>query len=368
MKKLLTPLCILLGGLFVFSGLVKLNDPVGTAIKLEEYFEVFAQDFTPLFELLIPFALPMSLVFCVAEVVLGIVVLIRHRMALNMWFMLVLILFFTFLTFYSAFFNKVTDCGCFGDFIKLTPWTSFGKDVFLLVIVLILFVYRNGFPQKNTRLGDSVVGLFSILYAVIGIYAIKHLPYLDWRPYKVGAHIPTLMKPSGAYHYQYTMRKNGKEQTFAEYPDSTWEYVDMKVLNPDVAPKITDYRVWTDEADFTDSTFTGSKLFVIVRSDEGYEKADFKDINLLVAGLEKAETGPKVAPWVLTSLDSKRYENFRHKVQLAAPFYYSDGTVLKTIMRTQVGTWLLKDGKVLGKWAFADTPTAEEVQALVTKG
>jgi hypothetical protein len=359
-------LSYLLGGLFIFSGLVKLNDPVGTAIKLEEYFEVFAADFTTLFEVFIPLTLGMSLVFCVAEIVLGIAVLLRHRMQLTMWLMLLLILFFTFLTFYSAFFNKVTDCGCFGDFIKLTPWTSFGKDIFLLIITLILFVNRNSFPQSTYKVGDRVVGLVSLILGFIGYWAIVHLPFADWRPYEIGAHIPTRMKPSGAYKYQYIMAKDGVEQTFSEYPDdTTLVYVDMKILNPEVSPKITDYRVWTDEGDYTDSSFCGAKLMIIVRGAQGYDVDNFSRIRDLVKGLEK--NGPTIKPWVLTSLDSRRYEAFRHDVQLAAPFYYVDATVLKTIMRTDVGTWLLKDGKVLGKWAFADTPTAAEVQALVAK-
>jgi hypothetical protein len=176
------------------------------------------------------------------------------------------------------------------------------------------------------------------------------------------------MKPSGTYVYTYTMRKNGEEKTFTEYPDSTWEYVDMKLTNPEVAPKITDYRIWTDEGDYTDSTFKGAKLLVIIRSADGYDEKNFAPINNLVRGLEKTQNGPSVVPMVVTSLDSRTYENFRHTVQLAVPFYYGDATVLKTIMRTQVGTWLLKDGKVLGKWAYADTPTTDEVLALVAKG
>jgi len=367
MKKLLNLLSLLLGGLFVFSGLVKLNDPAGTAIKLEEYFEVFAQDFSPLFELLIPIALPLALVFCVAEVVLGIAVLIRHRMPLTLWLMLGLIVFFTFLTFYSAYFNKVTDCGCFGDFIKLNPWTSFIKDIVLLVVTLFLFVYRGRFVQPTYRLGDLIIGASSVVFGFAGYYAIVYLPFQDWRPYYVGAHIPTQMKPSGKYLYAYTMRKNGVEQVFTEYPDSTWEYVAMEHKNPEVAPKITDYRVWTDDGDYTDSTFTGAKLLVIIRGADGYNEANFAPINTLVDALEKAPN-PKITALVVTSLDSRTYENFRHNVQLALPFYYGDGTVLKTIMRTQVGTWLLKDGKVIGKWAFADTPTAQQVQALVAKG
>ena len=123
---------VIVGILFIFSGLIKLNDPVGTEIKLEEYFEVFAQDLPALHDFfigLVPFALYFSVLLCVAEVVLGVALLVSYKPKSTSWLLLITIVFFTFLTFYSAYFNRVTDCGCFGDAIKLKPWTSFSKDM-----------------------------------------------------------------------------------------------------------------------------------------------------------------------------------------------------------------------------------------------
>ena len=130
------------GGLFIFSGLIKLNDPVGTQIKLEEYFEVFSSDFGSFFHYFIPYALEIGMLLIILEIVLGVAVLIYYRMNVTATILLVLIIFFTFLTGYSHFLNKVTDCGCFGDAIKLTPKQSFIKDIILLVFVLHLFWYR----------------------------------------------------------------------------------------------------------------------------------------------------------------------------------------------------------------------------------
>ena len=109
------------GALFIFSGLVKLNDPIGTAIKMEEYFEVFANDIASIFHYLVPYGLSFGLFVIILEVLLGVAVLINFRMGLTSWILILLIFFFTFLTFYSAAFDKVTDCGCFGDVIPLTP-------------------------------------------------------------------------------------------------------------------------------------------------------------------------------------------------------------------------------------------------------
>ena len=135
------------GGLFIFSGLIKVNDPVGTAIKLEEYFDVFSADIAPFFEWFIPAALFLSVFLSVLEVVLGVALIIGYRMKITSWILLGMIVFFTFLTFYSAYFNKVTDCGCFGDAIKLTPWESFYKDIILLFFIVIIFIKKRDYTS-----------------------------------------------------------------------------------------------------------------------------------------------------------------------------------------------------------------------------
>src|SRR5688572_304808 len=179
------------GGLFIFSGLIKLNDPVGTEIKLEEYFEVFGQDFGSFFLIFKPYALEIGMVLIVLEVVLGIAVLIYYKMEITTKIMLALMIFFTFLTFYSAYFNKVTDCGCFGDAIKLTPWQSFSKDLFLMVFILHLFWYRQTYvPSLRTREGHAVIGFVTVLSIFLGVYAIRHLPFIDFRAYRIGNNIP----------------------------------------------------------------------------------------------------------------------------------------------------------------------------------
>ncbi|MFP4091521.1 MAG: MauE/DoxX family redox-associated membrane protein, partial [Cyclobacteriaceae bacterium] len=187
----------LVGGLFIFSGLIKINDPVGTAIKLEEYFEVFAVDFAPVFASLVPASLFFSVLLSVLEVVLGVAVLISYRMRLTSWLLMGIIVFFTFLTFYSAYFNKVTDCGCFGDAIKLTPWQSFYKDIILLVLIGIIFMYRDKYQSLlKGNAADLSIAAVTAINIFGAIFAIQHLPYFDFRAYKVGSNIPALMQPS----------------------------------------------------------------------------------------------------------------------------------------------------------------------------
>src|ERR1700712_607987 len=127
---------ILVGLLFIFSGLVKINDPLGFSYKLEEYFEVFHITF------LSGFALSASIILCALEIILGFALLIGVRAVSVAWGLLLLIIFFAFLTFYSAYFEVVQTCGCFGDAIPLTPWQSFSKDVVLLLLIIVIFVNR----------------------------------------------------------------------------------------------------------------------------------------------------------------------------------------------------------------------------------
>src|SRR5215213_3860970 len=182
------------GGLFIFSGLIKLNDPIGTEIKMEEYFEVFAQDFGSVFHYFIPWALEIGMIMIVLELALGVAILIYYRMTLTTWVLLALMVFFTFLTFYSAYFNKVTDCGCFGDAIKLTPWESFTKDIVLLVLIVVLLFTRRYLPAPAKGKGPALAMAFTTALAFgLGIYAYNHEPFLDFRAYKVGNNLPRLM-------------------------------------------------------------------------------------------------------------------------------------------------------------------------------
>ncbi|MBY0426472.1 MAG: DoxX family protein, partial [Cytophagales bacterium] len=343
--------------------LIKLNDPIGTAIKLEEYYEVFANDFHPFFMSLIPLALSFSIFLNVLEVVLGVAVLINYKMKTISWILLVMIVFFSFLTFYSAYFNKVTDCGCFGDAIKLKPWESFIKDMVLLVFVWVLFTYRNSAkPVLSELWGNLSIGALTMSCCFIAYYVIQHLSFIDFRPYKIGANIPTLMKTSAPIRYAYNMEKDGKIVRMEQYPsDTTYKFKSMDVLNPEDLPKITDYSIWNDNGNYTQETFVGKKLLVLIIY---VEKAETKNMAAL-RGLLNDLKNTDIQPIIVTSSDYQAFENFRMEHQLSVPYYYGDATVLKTIIRSNPGLMLLQDGTVMGKWHNNDTPSADQIKALV---
>ena len=339
MKNLYTLSRYLVGVLFVFSGLIKINDPVGTQIKLEEYFEVFSADFTPLFEHLVPLALILSVILCTLEIVIGIALLMNYKMKITRVILLSLIVFFTFLTFYSAYFNKVTDCGCFGDAIKLTPWESFTKDIILLFFSLIIIIFT------------------FIICLIISYTAINFLPFIDFRPYKIGNDIVTLMKPSEELKYSYIMEKNGKEYKFDIYPNNEiYSFKELKLLNPEAQPKITDYNLWDNDEDYTTESLSGNKLFIIIHDVNNIDKKLIDKIKTL---------NNNITFWIetviITSNEPNSFKQFLESNNIELKYVYGDATVLKTIIRSNPGFFLMRHGYVRGKWHFNNIPNGQEV-------
>ena len=227
----ITQVCrILVGGLFIFSGLIKLNDPMGFSFKLDEYFgpDVLNLPF------LQPIALGLAVFIVILEVLLGVALLLGHWKKLTAWLLLLMILFFTFLTFYSAYFNKVTDCGCFGDAIPLTPWESFGKDVILTVLIVIIFTNLKYIRPVLSAGGRSAVMVLALIgCSFMGYYVLNHLPIKDFRAYAEGKSIVEGMKSAeelgleptkyGTVYYMKN-KENGDEKkiTSEQYMAEEW--------------------------------------------------------------------------------------------------------------------------------------------------
>lgn len=365
MKILDKVIAFLVGALFIFSGLVKLDDPMGTQIKLEEYFEVFSYDIAHFFEWFVPVALPIGMFLVVLEIVLGVALLLHYKMKITTWVLAVIIVFFTFLTFYSAYFNKVTDCGCFGDAIPLTPWQSFTKDLILVVLIGYLFWRKAEFKSLITeKVGSYVLIAISVVSIYTGIYAMRHLPPIDFRPYAIGDNIQDNMIPEEQPNFEYVFEKEGKDIISSKYLSEKdgYSYKSHRITNEDkTIPKITDYNVWNEEVgDFTKQSLEGTKLFFISYNVIESSKVEMIKIVALVNSLEGM-----VETIALTSSSASNFEQFRHEHQLAAPYFYGDATVLKAMIRSNPGLMLLKDGTVLGKWHVNDVPSLEEVKSLI---
>lgn len=358
--KLLANICrYIVGGIFVFSGFVKLVDPVGTGLKLHEYFDVFGEDLPilkPFFDFFSHNSLPLSLFFCVFEVILGIALILSFKLKWSAWLSLLMMSFFTFLTFYSAYFNKVTDCGCFGDFLKLKPWHSFIKDIVLMVLISIIFIFKDKFSNLKT---GSLVTFLTLIATAIGLHAIYYLPTLDFLPYAVGKSIPDQMKPLEKPIMKFVMEKNGAKTEFDTFPtDTTYKYVEAIILNEDESKaKITDYSFQNvNNEEVRDSTFAGKKLLLLIKNEENVPASHLKEINDLMESLKNEMT-----PMILTSMGRDGINALVKKYNLTINTYIGDEKVMKTMARSNPVLMLMQNGIVKAKWSDLEIPNKNEV-------
>ncbi|MFC3415112.1 BT_3928 family protein [Algoriphagus hitonicola] len=349
---------LLVGGLFIFSGLIKVNDPVGTAIKLEEYFDVFSNDIAGFFYYFKPFALYLAVFLVVIEVVLGVMLILGVKAKFTLWALGLMTLFFTFLTFFSAYFNKVTDCGCFGDAIKLTPWESFYKDVILLMLIGQIFALRKFLPQSAPKWANLTSIAVLVLCFSLSVYAIRNLPFIDFRAYKVGVNIPQNMQPSENLQYTYVMTKDGQEVVFDQYPsDESYEFVEMVLQNPDALPKISDFAVWNEEGDFTEAVFTGNKLLILISSYSKMSDVNLEDIDVLITSLKDSP----IEVVLVAAASEDEIQDLKSTRSWDILSLQADATVVKTMIRSNPGIMLLEEGTVLAKFHHNNTPDPSDV-------
>jgi uncharacterized membrane protein YphA (DoxX/SURF4 family) len=352
---------IFVGGLFIFSGLIKVNDPVGTSIKLQEYFDVFSYDISSFFAVFKEYALVIAVFLVVAEVVLGVMLIFGAKLRFTIWALAVMILFFTFLTFYSAYFNKVTDCGCFGDAIKLTPWESFFKDIILLILIAVLFFFRKDMAKDGPLWANLVAAGSLVASLTLAIIAIQNLPFIDFRAYKEGVNIPSAMQPSAPLEYSYIMRKDGEEVVFDQYPaDEAYEFVEMKLRNEEALPKISDFAVWNSDGDYTEDILIGNKLVILFTYMQKLKPENLVAIDELIMGIRNTD----IQAVLVAASSEDDIQRLIADRGWEIEGFQGDATVIKTIMRANPGIMLLKDGTVLRKYHYRNTPTPDEVNLL----
>ncbi|HEY9185763.1 MAG TPA: BT_3928 family protein [Salegentibacter sp.] len=358
MKLLVGIARVLVGVLFIFSGFIKLNDPVGFSFKLQEY---FGENVLNL-EFLIPFALVIAIILVVFELVLGVMLLIGYLPKFTMWSLLLMILFFTFLTFYSAYFNKVTDCGCFGDAIPLTPWQSFFKDVILLLLIIFLFVKIKYLTPVLAPVSHRwVIFLFFMLSFMFAYYVLMHLPVFDFRAYKVGNNIKEQMvvpedAPKAVFEYNWKFLQNGEELVITnrgEYPQVDGEFIDVETqqLREGYVPPITDFQIEDDGKDITDEVLSEEKVLLIVAYDlRKTELSGYKSVKELSE--EALNKGYRVVG--LTASGENERSNLIERYELNFDFYQTDETALKAIVRSNPGILTLERGTITQKKHWYD--------------
>lgn len=358
MKKSVTLIRWIVGLLFIFSGLIKANDPLGLSYKMQEFFEAWSMSG------LNPMTFSLAIGMNVLEILLGVAMIVGYKMRIFSWLILLLTIFFGFLTGYAALSGKFQSCGCFGDCLPLTPVQSFLKDLVLLALILIIFVHRKSiqpdFTHKSIAVGilaGAIVLGFAFQY-----YTLRHLPVLDCLPYKKGNHLLEQMKmPPGAipdsFAITFKYKKAGKIVEFdaSHFPadfDSTYAYVDRYdklIRKGNAIPKITDFAL--KSAAGTDETQT------ILQQQRQYVLVLFKSF----------ENWPDRQKGFMAVLNAAEQKGL--KVLVATPaapaarkvlpkgvlVYELDAVVEKTAARTEPTYFLMEGDLVVEKKSYADT-------------
>nr|WP_315223386.1 BT_3928 family protein [uncultured Flavobacterium sp.] len=360
MKNILTQFSrLFVGVLFIISGLIKLNDPVGFSYKLAEYFSepVFNMPF------LEPLALALAIILVILEVVLGVMLLVGYKSKITIGSLLILIVFFTFLTFYSAYFDVVKDCGCFGDALHLTPWQSFAKDIVLLFFILILFFNQKLIKPLFTGQKNNFVVYVSVALCVfMAVWVLNHNPIKDFRPYKVGTNIEKGMEipegaPKSVVEMIFIYKVNGVDKEFSEkdlmnIPEGA-TFVDRKdkVITEGYVPPIHDFTMTKDDSDYKEELLKEPKLLIFVTYDLKLSA---------LSGMEKLEKlnqeakakGYKVI--AMTASGADEIAKAKKQFGLNVDFYFCDATTLKTIERANPSIVVLHNGTIIQKVHYND--------------
>ncbi|NPA68391.1 MAG: DoxX family protein [Chlorobi bacterium] len=376
MKTLANVARFITGLVFTFSGFVKAVDPVGTQIKFSDYFEAMGLAF------LMPYALVFSFVLNAAELTIGLMLVFNVLPKLANIVGLLLLFVFTPLTLWLAVENPVTDCGCFGDAVKLTNWQTFGKNVILLLLMLFLYIYERkqsyGISGKKAKI---LLAVFIILSLVFEKYNYCNLPVIDFRPFKEGTDIKQAVTvppdaPKDVYEtiLYYKNKKNGERKAFdinnIPYKDTAvWEYdtTITKLISKGYEPPVHDFYLSNLAGqDITDKILNFDRLTLILimpRLKEGLEKTDKEKIRALAEYAEKNH----YPFYCFTSSVSDEIERQRFKLPRNVEILTGDYKMLKTFIRSNPGFVLMKNAVILKKYHYKNIPDPEEIESINIK-
>lgn len=358
MKAVLTIIRWFVGLLFIFSGLIKANDPLGLSYKMQEFFEVWGWQWAN------HYSLVLSVLMNVFEVLAGVAVILGWRMRLFSWLLLLLIVFFTFLTGYALLSGKIKTCGCFGDCLPLTPLQSFLKDLLLTLLIVILFIYRHKIrPSIKPPVPALVLTVVLLLAGGMQVYALKHLPFIDCLPYKKGNNIITEMQvPQGAvidsFAITFKYKKNGKEVEFdqAHMPadlDSTYEYVDRYdklVRKGNAVAPIEDFAmIAASGTDTTQAILSQPGNYVLVFIQDFNHWSDAAAAYQEVVTAAAAHKMPVIVVTPAAAVARQTLDTAK------ATIVTCDATVVKTAARVVPTFFLFKQANVLEKLGYRES-------------
>ena len=394
MKIVVNIIRIFVGLLFIFSGLVKANDPLGTAYKMEEYFEVWNADLATssffaknalmnLFHFLNDHTLFLSITMNAFEIIAGAALLLGWRMKLFSWLLLLLMIFFTILTGYTFKTGRPTNCGCFGDCIKITPEFSFYKDVLLSALILILLFTRNHItPLFRPGMNTALMFLVTLLSFGLQWYSLRYLPPVDCLPFKKGNSIPEKMKmPANAVPDSIAMtfvyEKQGQKVEFtadkfpADFNDSLYKFVDRydklirKGKNNEppikgfslIGAALVDSTGQETSSDSTNIILSQPQTLLLVHTSLPSKDPAWKEDLLELY----SAAGKKGIPfYIVTANRGLAVEIFSQMGLKDAPVLACDLTAIRTAARSNPTLYLLSNGVVAQKWSYANLDDAKK--------
>ncbi len=359
MKLIRTISRLLLGVIFVYSGIVKGVDPMGTMFKIEDYFIAYGTEWA------MPAALFLSVLLCTFEFLLGISLLFNARVKQTFPFLVLMMAFFTIMTFFDAIYNPVPDCGCFGEALILTNWQTFWKNVVIMGIILLMYLARKkAAPPLRLPAQNAILIIGSALFIAFSVYNYYHLPMLDFREWKIGKSMYPEKELPVKYYLTYTHKKTGEQKEYLspDYPynDSTWlanwEFTSQRTEDPNLANKHELQLIDEYGQDVTDSYIRNPEYQFLIIS------WDLDDVNEkiwpLLNQLNKEAHELQAHTALLTPALKSEIDAFREKSSATYDILNADDIELKTMVRSRPGIMLLKDGIVINKWNWRDFPGA----------
>jgi len=389
--KIITQIArVLVGILFIISGVIKANDPYGFSYKLDEYFSVFGEHIWSGLAWFSNISLGLAIFIVSLEILLGLMLLSGSRVKANSWLLLLLIVFFTFLTFYSAYTGYIKECGCFGDVIPLKAWGSFIKDLILLVLIIIIMVGRKYIqPILKPKFDNLLIGLFVVISFALPLYTYAYLPiHMDWKSGEFAeghniveqrkAYFDEQKKKMGELKFVYKHKITGQKVeltieglTEAGKKDTTFyanhdfvERIEPKVDSTET--RLLPLSVGIDFMDVDNNNRADEILgnpnyqFILVLTHlDKASVSTMDEINDLAQLAEK----DSITFIGLTNDDWKAIDIFRHEHQNAFDFYRcSDDTPLKGAVRSNPGLILMKGGVIIKKWSWRAIPSYNAVK------
>ena len=371
-KRWILIICRFIFGLtFLFSGLVKAVDPLGTTYKISDYLDAFSLGFFS------DLSLVSAFLQIILEFTIGFNLVFGIQVKKTAWIAAAFMLVMTTLTLYLAIANPVSDCGCFGDALVITNWQTFYKNLVLDALLVLILVFASEDRPIFSNWASYIIMLIPVLSCLgLELYCYNHLPIIDFRPYKVGNNLPSLMvipddAPSDEYNISFIYEKDGvqKEFNLENYPaeDSTWTFVSQNsvLIKRGYVPPIHDFSVQTEDGDITDLILENEGYTFLLISSK-LEKADLsrqKDINALYDYINSKN----ISFYCLTSSFNDDVEAFKTTNNVKYPIGATDEITLKTIIRSNPGLVLLKAGNVVAKWHYNDLPTKNELKRIIKK-